>query len=87
MIVFFVSIHIGFKPFAKGIDNTNTDAMKPAGQWNTYEIIADGDTVTLVINDEEVNQVTGCATNPGSILLTSEGTEIHFRNIEITPLP
>jgi hypothetical protein len=59
---------------------------KPAGQWNTYEIIADGDTVTLLINGTEVNKATGCATNPGSILLTSEGTEIHFQNIEIVPL-
>ncbi|MHC4073474.1 MAG: 3-keto-disaccharide hydrolase [Planctomycetota bacterium] len=57
---------------------------KPPGQWNTYEIIAKGDTVTLIINGEEVNRATGCALEPGRICLTSEGSEIHFRNVAVT---
>ena len=56
---------------------------KTAGQWNKYKIIAKGDTVTLVINGIEVNKATGCGTNRGNICLTSEGSEIHFRNIEL----
>ncbi|NQV33017.1 MAG: DUF1080 domain-containing protein [Phycisphaeraceae bacterium] len=59
---------------------------KSPGQWNTYEIIAQNDTVTLMINGEQVNQATHCATNPGKVCLTSEGTEIHFRNISLTRL-
>lgn len=79
---------IDHQQFGKLTNVKKTHAVeKPAGQWNTYEIIADGDTVTLIINGEELNKATGCATNKGPILLTSEGTEIHFRNIEITPLP
>lgn len=58
---------------------------KPPGEWNTYEIIAVGDTVTLVINGEEVNRATGCAPYPGRICLTSEGSEIQFRNVVVTP--
>lgn len=58
----------------------------PSGQWNTYEIIAQGDKVTLTINGEQVNQATGCSTTPGKICLTSEGNEIHFRNISLTVL-
>lgn len=57
---------------------------KPAGQWNTYEIIAEGDTVTLIINGEQVNKAVGCDLDAGRICLTSEGNEIHFRNIELT---
>ncbi len=57
---------------------------KTAGQWNTYEIIANGDTVTLIINGIEVNKATGCAPSRGRICLTSEGSEIHFRNVELT---
>jgi hypothetical protein len=57
---------------------------KSAGQWNTYEIIADSDTVTLIINGIEVNKATGCAPKRGRICLTSEGSEIHFRNVELT---
>jgi hypothetical protein len=58
---------------------------KPPGEWNTYEIIAVRDTVTLAINGEEVNRATGCDLNPGRICLTSEGSEIHFRNLVVTP--
>ncbi len=56
---------------------------KPPGEWNSYEIIALGDTVTLVINGKEVNRATGCDPEPGRICLTSEGDEIHFRNVVV----
>ena len=59
---------------------------KPPGQWNQYEIIADGDVVTLKINGRIVNKATGCETTPGKICLTSEGDEIHFRNVQLTPI-
>lgn len=59
---------------------------KSAGQWNTYEIIAEADTVTLIINGTEVNKATGCAPDRGRICLTSEGSEIHFRNVQLMPL-
>ena len=58
----------------------------PPGEWNTYEIIAEDDTVTLTINGQQVNKATECDINPGRICLTSEGDEIHFRNVEITPI-
>jgi len=61
-----------------------TDMEKPAGQWNTYEIIAEGDTVTLIINGEQVNKATGCDLDAGRICLTSEGDEIHFRNMTVS---
>ena len=57
-------------------------AEKPAGQWNQYEIIADGGTVTLVINGQQVNHATRCAVVPGKICLTAEGSEIQFRDVE-----
>ena len=58
----------------------------PPGEWNSYEIIAKGDTVTLIINGRQVNKAAECDLNPGRICLTSEGDEIHFRNVEITPI-
>lgn len=58
----------------------------PPGEWNTYEIIAEGDTVTLIINGRQVNKTAGSDLNPGRICLTSEGDEMHFRNVEITPI-
>jgi hypothetical protein len=56
---------------------------KPAGQWNQYEIAADGDTVTLTVNGRPVNRATGCQIVPGKICLTAEGDEIHFRNLRL----
>ncbi len=56
---------------------------KPAGQWNHYEIIAKGDRVILKINGQVVNEATGCDVTPGKICLTSEGNEIHFRNLRL----
>lgn len=59
---------------------------KPAGQWNHYKIVADGPAVTLEINGQTVNRATGCETAPGKILLTSEGSAIEFRHVQIRPL-
>jgi hypothetical protein len=73
------------KEFGRLTNLKKTKALeKPPGEWNTYEIIAIRDTVTLVINGEEVNRATGCDLNPGRICLTSEGSEIHFRNLVVT---
>ena len=59
---------------------------KPPGEWNTYKIIAQGDTVTLVVNGQTVNKATGCEVVPGKICLTAEGNEIHFRNVRLAPI-
>jgi len=75
------------KQFGKLTNLKKTEDMEnPPGEWNTYEIIAEGNTVTLFINGWQVNKATGCGLNPGRICLTSEGDEIHFRNVEITPI-
>lgn len=58
-------------------------AEKPHGQWNAYKIVADGPTVTLLINGKQVNRATDCDAAPGKIVLTSEGSEIEFRNLRV----
>lgn len=69
----------------------NTKKLKPnerpVGEWNKYEIVVDRGTVTLKVNGEVLNQATDCWETPGKICLQSEGAEIHFRNIRLTPLP
>jgi hypothetical protein len=65
------------------------DAEKEHGAWNTYEILADGETVVLTINGHEVNR---CRLPErqggyrGPICLTSEGDPIEFRRLKIVPL-
>lgn len=68
-----------------GVQKTKGNEKKP-GEWNTYEITADDGTITLVVNGEQLNQATDCEVVAGKIALQSEGGEIHFRRVEITPI-
>ncbi len=70
------------------LTNLKKSAMveRPAGQWNTYKIVADGEVVTLEINGHTVNRAVGCETTPGKILLTAEGSPIEFRNVRLRSL-
>ena len=60
---------------------------KPVGEWNTYEIVLAGDTITLAVNGEQVNRMTGVRPSAGMIGLQAEGSAIDFRQITLTPLP
>ena len=60
--------------------------VKPAGEWNTYEIRAEGDKLTLAINGEVVSEWAGCALRKGYIGLEAEYHEIEFRSIKLKPL-
>jgi hypothetical protein len=59
---------------------------KPRGEWNQYEITCKGKSLRLVINGQFVNEGSDAELTKGKILLQSEGSEIHFRNIELTPI-
>lgn len=65
----------------------SSDVEEPAGDWNQFEGIIDGDRATQKLNGRTVSEATGCEIVGGKILLTSEGSAIEFRNIRITPLP
>lgn len=60
------------------------DAELPAGAWNRTEIEARGGAVALRINGAEVNRATDCDAAAGRIVLTAEGDEIHFRNVQLS---
>ncbi|HXJ44299.1 MAG TPA: DUF1080 domain-containing protein [Bryobacteraceae bacterium] len=61
------------------------DVEKPMGEWNRQEVIADGDTITNIVNGVVVNK--GYRANPqaGKIQLQSEGAEIYYRRVELLP--
>jgi hypothetical protein len=62
------------------------DVEKPVGAWNTLEVIAEGDTLTNLLNGKLVNKGTKCSHTKGKILFQSEGAEVFFRRIELRPL-
>jgi hypothetical protein len=61
-------------------------AEKPEGEWNVYEIVVDGPSILVHVNGKKVNEARGAAVLPGRIALQSEGGEIHFRKVELTPI-
>lgn len=57
----------------------------PAGMWNHGFVRMAGGTVTVGMNGELVNHAMDCDLTPGKLLLTSEGSAIHFRRLRLTP--
>lgn len=60
---------------------------KPPGQWNRLDIELNGGRLTVSVNGRQVNEATDCELLAGPVGLQSEGGEIHFRNVVLTPLP
>jgi opacity protein-like surface antigen len=61
------------------------EVEKPHGQWNKLELIADGDTVKYFVNGKLVNEGSGASPRRGKILFQSEGAEVFYRHIKLTP--
>jgi hypothetical protein len=62
------------------------DAEKPTGEWNTVEVICDGDKIKHIVNGVLVNEGSGASVTKGKILFQSEGAEVFYRKIELKPL-
>ena len=62
-------------------------AEKAQGEWNVFEIIVAGDTITTTVNGQFIQRMTGVVPSGGTIGFQSEGTPVDFRNIVLTPLP
>ncbi len=69
----------------KGFFNPS-DAEKPHSEWNTMEVVAQGDTLTCIVNGRTVNKATNLNLTKGRIGLQSESGEIYFRRLELFPL-
>ena len=63
----------------------SADFENPRGEWNTIEIIANGNQVEHYVNGHLVNSGTNANVNAGRILLQSEGAEVFYKSVEITP--
>jgi hypothetical protein len=62
------------------------DGEKPTGEWNVVEVICDGDTITNVVNGVVTNKGTKASVTKGKILLQSEGAEVFYRNVTVSPI-
>jgi len=62
------------------------DVERPVDAWNQLECCVEGNTIRVVLNGIVVNEAHNVRPQKGRIQIQSEGAEIFFRKIELTPL-
>lgn len=60
--------------------------VKPAGEWNTYEITCKGKTISIWANGKVTSEWTECEVPKGFVGLEGEGWKIEFRNVKLKEL-
>lgn len=68
------------------IPNLTDGTEKPLGEWNTMHIECVKNTVKVWLNGVLVNYGYNATAQKGRIALQSEGSEVEFRKIELTPI-
>jgi len=63
------------------------EPRQAAGEWNHYEMRAQGSHLTLSVNGVVVNELPNCGLLKGYIALEAEGYEITFRDLKLQVLP
>jgi len=71
---------------ARRIRNLTDGSEKPLGQWNTIVIEAVSRSIRVWLNGDLVNDGFNATADRGRIALQSEGSEVEFRKISLTPL-
>lgn len=61
--------------------------IKPAGEWNTLELTARGQTLTLWVNGAITCRFENCGQAKGQVGVEGEGYRIEFRNLKLKELP
>ena len=59
---------------------------KEPGEWNSYDITFNGSDLAVLVNGVHVNEANNADVLAGPIGFQSEGGEIHFKKIRLTPL-
>jgi len=70
---------------ARRILNLTDHSEKPVGEWNAMRIEAVGRTIRVWVNGDLVNEGFDATADHGHIALQSEGAEVEFRKIVMTP--
>jgi hypothetical protein len=71
---------------ARRILNLTDDSERPVGEWNTMVIEAVDRAVRVWVNGDLVNDGSDATADRGRIALQSEGAEVEFRKIWLTPI-
>jgi hypothetical protein len=60
--------------------------IKPAGEWNTYELRAVGREISLWVNGAVVSEFKECDVPRGHVGLEAEGYRVEYRNVLMKPV-
>jgi len=71
---------------ARMIKKLAESSEKAVGEWNTMEVTCKANTIEVIVNGVLQNKGTGLNITSGSICLQSEGKDVEFRNVFLTPL-
>src|SRR5437773_5523541 len=70
---------------ARRIINLTDNSEKPVGQWNSMVIEAVGRSIRVWVNGDLVNDGSNATADRGRIALQSEGSEVEFRKVSLSP--
>jgi hypothetical protein len=68
------------------IKNLTDGSEKPLGEWNHMVVECLDDKIKVWVNGDLVNYGYNCTASSGQIALQSEGAEVEFRDIFLTPI-
>lgn len=71
---------------ARRIRKLTDGSEKPAGEWNMMIIEAAGRSIRVWVNGQLVNDGSDATADRGRIALQSEGSEVEFRRLMLTPI-
>ena len=74
------------RPAFPVIKKKSASSEMAVGEWNNADITCKNGNITIFINGVFQNEGTGSLHKTGHIALQSEGKDIQFRNVRLTPL-
>lgn len=66
--------------------HTAADSERPAGEWNSVDVVCRDGTIEVVVNGVAQNRVTGSNPNSGKVGFQLEGVPYELRNVTISTL-
>jgi hypothetical protein len=76
----------GKKKFFSLAKEVKENRVRPAGEWNTFEVTARGRTLTLWVNGAVTCEFKDCGLERGRVGFEGEGYRIEFRNVKLKQL-
>jgi hypothetical protein len=67
-------------------ESMSENRLKPAGEWNTYEVRAVGRVISLWVNGAVTSEFKDCEVPRGYVGLEAEGYRVEYRNVQLKPI-